>query len=296
MPERTHRPATRRLVTPLLLLLAIVALPRPTSAQLPIEIPEPGERLYEVELSDGSSFVARVAEVEGGTVVFVTTSGTRIEANRRGIRRLSVAEGNVVAGEYWRPDRNGGRLFFAPTGRTLPQGTGYFGTSFLVLPFVAAGITDQITLVFGAPITLGQVTPIYLAPKVRVAKTEHIDLSVGSLVVLSNEDWIDSNVGIAFAGGTFGSDDHALSLGLGWGWAGNDFEDEPVAMIGGELRMGPRAKLITENYILPGGVDNIVSFGIRFIGEHLSVDLGLAGAEGGCCLPLLNMTYAFGNR
>lgn len=107
---------------------------------------------------------------------------------------------------------------------------------------------------------------------------------------------IERNVGIAFVGGTFGSDDNALSLGLGWGFAGDDFDDEPVAMIGGELRMGPRAKLISENYILPGTVDNIVSFGVRFIGERLSADLGLAGADGGCCLPLLNMTLAFGGQ
>ena len=70
--------------------------------------------------------------------------------------------------------------------------------------------------------------------------------------------------------------------------------------LGGEMRVSPRVKLLTENYLLPGEVGRAYSFGLRLIGQRLSVDLGLAGITdvdddgGGCCLPLVNFSYAFG--
>ena len=82
------------------------------------------------------------------------------------------------------------------------------------------------------------------------------------------------------------------------GFSGDDFSNQPVAMIGGEVRTSRRIKLISENYFLPGETGLVWSAGLRIIVERISTDLGLAGfigdGETGCCVPIINFSYAFG--
>jgi hypothetical protein len=230
-------------------------------------------------------------------VVFTTVGGIRVEIERSQIASLAEAEGQAVGGEFWRADPNVSRLFFTATGRSLRRGEAYFGTHLIVLPFVAVGVTDWLTIAGGAPLLFGQVEPLYLAPKIQLIDTDRVALSVGTLHVFLSDDFDDTDVGVAYGVGTFGSRDRALTVGMGFGYAGSDFTSEPVAMIGGELRASRRVKLLTENYFLPGETGALLSAGVRFIGERLSADVGIgaaAGDGGGCCLPLLNLSYAFG--
>ncbi|HVJ26986.1 MAG TPA: hypothetical protein VM493_05560, partial [Vicinamibacterales bacterium] len=62
---------------------------------------------------------------------------------------------------------------------------------------------------------------------------------------------------------------------------------------GGERRVGPHLKLITENYIWQDG-EGILSAGVRFMGERLSADLGLAMPIGeGFVFPVVSFVYVF---
>ena len=254
----------------------------------------PGEALLEIQLVDGSVLFARVAEAEGETIVLVTLGGARIEVERSQIRGVRSAEGRVVDGEFWRKDPNLSRLFFTATGRTLDKGEAYLGTYLIVLPFFAVGVTDRFTIAAGAPLTLGEVEPFYLAPKLQVFRASKAEISVGTLVFFADDD----QVGIVYGVGTFGTDDRAITAGVGFGFAGDEFSSEPVAMIGGETRVSRRIKLITENYFLPGETGVLFSGGIRILGQRFSTDLALGGFlgedEGFCCFPLINFSYAFG--
>ncbi len=275
-------------------LLVIAVLATPVVAQRGVQAFSPGEALYEIRLVDGSVFFARVTAVEGETIVLVTLGGTRLEVERSQIREASLAEGKVVQGEFWREDPNRSRLFFTATGRTLPKGEAYVGTYLIVLPFVAVGVTDRITLAVGAPVLLGTLEPFYVAPKVQLIKTAAAEISVGTLVFFDDEEV----VGVTYGVGTFGTVDKALTLGLGFGFSGDDYSSQPVAMIGGEARVSRRVKLITENYFLPGETGLVYSGGLRFIGGRFSTDVGIVGVAGdgadGCCLPIFNFSYAFG--
>ena len=275
-------------------LLAIAAPATPATAQVEVEALTPGEDLYEIRLVDGSVLFARVTAVEGETIVLVTLVGVRIEVERSQIRMARRAQGSVVKGEFWREDPNSSRLFFTATGRTLRKGEAYVGTYIVVLPFFAVGLTDRITLAGGAPVLFGELEPFYVAPKVQVARTRVADISVGTLAVFFD----DEIVGITYGVGTFGTADHALTVGLGFGFSGDEFSNEPVAMIGGETRVSRRIKLVTENYVLPSEDGLLFSAGLRFIGERFSTDLGVAGFAGdgdsGCCIPLINFSYALG--
>ena len=65
-------------------------------------------------------------------------------------------------------------------------------------------------------------------------------------------------------------------------------------MVGGEHRLTRRIKLVTENYAFEGG--GIASAGVRFLGERLSVDLGLVsplGIDEFVAFPIINFVFKF---
>jgi len=283
----------------LALVLSMVAPSVPVAAQTGAELTA-GEQLYEIRLADGSLLIARVSSVDGDRVTLMTSGGTRVEVERSQIRDVRVAVGRIIEGEFWREDVNSSRLFFTATGRSLEQGQGYVGTYLVVLPFVAVGVTDWFTVGGGAPVLFGEFEPFYLAPKLQLLRTEGAAVSVGALhFVFRGEGFDDGeDVGILYGVGTFGSDKNAVSLGLGFGYAGSDFSSQPVAMLGAEARVSRRVKLITENYFLPDDTGVVLTGGIRYVGERFAADIALAGAAGdgdfGCCIPLLNFSYGFG--
>jgi hypothetical protein len=301
---RFHRPLAP--IVPVLAVAAGLAFgTAPAHAQIPTTLAV-SDTLREVRLVDGSTFYGRIVAVENDRITLETTAGARIEVARGQLRSLRLAEGRMVDGQFWRDDPNKTRLFFAPTGRTLRAGEGYFGVYELFIPFLSYGLTDQITLSGGSPFYLGMfesAPPFYLAPKVQVVSLPQTQVSLGALALFVPRSWgweedESHSLGIVYGVGTFGDGDNALTTGLGWGYADGEFSSRPVLMVGGEARMGRATKLLTENWFVPGADGVVFSGGVRFFGERLSADVGLlgfAGSEGaGCCLPLVNFVYNFG--
>lgn len=296
------RTPRRFLLGALALLALALALPpaaAPAAAQLPERI-EPGDTLVEVRLADGSTLYGRIVEVEGDRIVLQTQAGARVELERAQIRSLAPVRGRIREGEVWMDDPHATRLFFAPTGRSLPAGEGYFGVYELFFPFLTYGITDRVTVTGGTPVFPGAVGEFaYLGPKVLIVDASRTQLSAGVLAGI-----FDGGVsGVAYGVGTWGDTDGAVTAGAAWGFfsgeGNSDVSDRPLLMLGGEARTGRRTKVLTENYFIPGESVAAVSGGIRFWGERLSADAGLAaiiGEETGCCLPLVNFVYSFGKR
>ncbi|MDE2783059.1 MAG: hypothetical protein OXK77_08895 [Gemmatimonadota bacterium] len=275
-------------------LVASPLLPDAIRAQAAVDIPDPGETVYEIQLGDGSVLFARIAELDDEQVVLVTVSGVRLEVDRSQLREIVPARGRVQDGEFWSEDPGGTRLFFTATGRSLARGESYIGTYVVVLPFAAVGVTDRVTLAGGAPVLFGEFEPFYLAPKVQVVRTPTAQASVGTLVFLFD----DEMVGVAYGVGTFGNTDRALSAGLGYFYSGDELVNEPAFMLGGETRVSRRIKLISENYVLPDRVGYVLSGGVRIMGDRFSTEVAVFGAladgDSGCCLPIVNFSYAFG--
>jgi hypothetical protein len=108
----------------------------------------------------------------------------------------------------------------------------------------------------------------------------------------------DYKLGIAYGVATTGTLDSALTIGGGYAYARGDDEGDkggaPLLMIGGEHRITRRTKIITENYFFSDG--GIVSFGWRFMGDHLSVDVGgftPLGVDGFVIAPMVNIVRKF---
>ena len=282
------------LVRPFRFLVAAALIPSAVQAQEVPVIPGPSDTVYEVGLADGSVIIGRITEVDSERVVITTVGGGRLEIARTEVRLLRPATGRVVDGQYWNPDPANTRLYFTSTGRTLDAGEAYIGTYIIILPFAAVGVTDRIMIYGGAPLTVGEFQPYYLGSKVQVVRKPGVQASIGTLAFVYDDDV----AGIAFGVGTFGSEDRAISAGLGYFYSGDDVVNEPAFMLGAESRVSRRMKLITENYILPDAVGVLFSGGVRIIGDRFSAEIGVFGAgvdgEANCCLPLVNFNYTFG--
>jgi hypothetical protein len=205
-----------------------------------------------------------------------------------------------------RADPNYSRLMFAPTGRPLRQGDGYFSDHELVFPGFAAGVTDNLSLAGGVSMIpgLGLAEQLaYFSPKIGFQLSEDAAISVGALFAGTGiDDGMDA-VGIGFVVGTFGKPDASLTLGLGAvrELAGEFAQTEPVVMIGGEVRLSDSVALVSENWLMVGDVPaSEWPFGLalRFFGERLSADVGmvLMGEVLGEGLPIpwVSVSYHFG--
>jgi hypothetical protein len=51
--------------------------------------------------------------------------------------------------------------------------------------------------------------------------------------------------------------------------------EKPLVIIGGEARLSQGIALVSENWVLPGVDEEIISYGIRFFGRKLSIDLAM---------------------
>ncbi|MBW3631029.1 MAG: hypothetical protein KY464_17290 [Gemmatimonadetes bacterium] len=335
--HRQLRPLVRGLGALVLLLLALTAVARPASSQenaAPLRL-APSDTVYELRLQDGSVLFGKVVSADPQQVVLVTQAGVRVELARTQIRAAAPIRGTVRDdGAVWVEDPNSTRLFFGPTGRALRAADGYIGAFELFLPFLSYGLTDRLTIAGGTPIVpeaIGRI--LYLAPKVQVIASERMNVSTGVLAFfdLASDAGADGGeedsdvAGILYGAGTWGSADHAVTAGAGWGFAGSDVQNRPAFMLGGETRAGARVKLITENYMISyretvydnGGVFHapgeqlptvrpreetrymgLLGGGIRIFGERLAGDLGIGigvgDADFHCCVPLVNFVYNFG--
>jgi hypothetical protein len=251
--------------------------------------------LDELLLKDGSRLYGAVERETNDEIVFRTQAGAVVTVRREDIARLRRVEGSIVGAEFWRADPNATRLFFAPTGRALPKGEVYVGVFEFLMPFVQVGITDRFSIGGGTPLVFGfgdgWQRPFWVTPKLQVYTGARAQLSVGTFHVF---DTGGEGGGLAYAVGTFGGRDASVTLGIGGTYTG--FEGGGgVVMAGGERQVARNIKLLTENYVWKGR-DGILTGGIRFFGEQLSADIGLAvpmGVGEFVAFPIVNFVYVF---
>lgn len=281
--------------TVLILALAVVlnALPERLSAQTP-EKAEPTVT-HELRLRDGSRVYGRVTAESESELAFETASGATLTAQRSQIVSLRKVNGEMRNGEFQPADPNNTRLFFGPTGRSLPKGQTYLGVYEFMLPFVQVGVTDWFSIGGGTPLIFGFGDdgfdrPLWITPKLQVFNGRKAQVSVGVFQGFGGGESAGIAYGVATAGGQRGS----LTGGVGVAYNG-DGDRTVVVMVGGDRPMRRNLKFVTENYVWASG-NGIVSAGIRFFGDRLSADLALAtpiGGETGFVFPVFNFVYLF---
>lgn len=294
---------TKRFGPALLLVALMFAAPvsggaqeRPPARPLVIDT-TPAGQIHRITLRDGSQLVGRVTRVQPDSIQFESALGASTIAIASILSVQTERRGEVKYGQYFYANPNATRLIFAPTGRMLAQGEGYFSDYWVFFPGIAVGVTDRLTLGGGMSMIPGvgfdnQV--YYFTPKIGVVKDSNTNVAVGALIASVPGDGDGNTAGILYGVGTRGGPDAQVTGGFGYGFVNGKLADRPMVMLGGEARGSPNVGFVTENYLLPGGV-LILSGGLRFMGRNISVDLALASISGDgesfCCVPFLGFVY-----
>ncbi len=235
--------------------------------------------IYSIELKEGSEIYVRIVEVRQDELL--------LESNTLGELTLKVyyikkIESNNFSldkkGHFWFPNPNATRYFFAPSAINLEKGEGYYQNVYVILNMVNYGITDWLSIGGGFEFIstfsslTGEGSPIaFITPKVGFPVGEKVHLGAGFL----GGFFVEETAGMFYGLGTYGSHDKNLSLGLGWGFVGGEFQENPFITVSGMLRTGRKFSLVTENWFVPvDGYYGIISYGGRFFGPKMSVDVG----------------------
>ena len=283
----------------LLLLLPLLLLPREARAQRAPETP--AERAQHgkldaklrvadsataqtIELHDGQRLLGRIVEVTADSVRFQTSFALITIARAsivdvRDMRQPTRGPG----GELWPADPNATRLFFAPTGRMLESGDGYFSDTYLLFLGWFRGLTDRVTLGAGMSIVPSgdfvENNVFYAMPKVGLVQKPNLNVAVGALVGMAPVDG-NTTFGITYGVATFGAPDASVTAGAGYAFAGGEWTNDPLLMLGLHKRLSRRTAFVSENYIIPNQQDALVSYGLRVFGEKMAVDLALWNVTG----------------
>jgi hypothetical protein len=256
--------------------------------------PSPAQQVH---LRDGSVLFGTIEASDDDHIVFRTIGGAEIRIARDSIVSIAPAKGEVVNGEFRPSDPTATRLLFAPTGRALKRGDGYFGVYEFIMPFVQVGLTDRISIGGGTPLVFGvdeSDRPFWVTPKVQILNTKRAQVAAGVMHIVAPEV---GSLGIAYGVVTTGGPDASLTVGAGAGYRRYEGDNAAttIVMIGGERGLRRGVKFITENYVWTGG-DGILSGGIRFYGDRLSADVALfapIGADDLIVLPMINVVWSF---
>ena len=289
------------LFAPALCLLLLTAIPTQAQSQETLV-----NTLVAITLTDGTQVQGTILRQDKTHITIATSSGLEVKVPRDSI----VSTRNIKSsnGALTHSDPNYSRLMFAPTGRPLRRGQGYWSNYYIFFPGITYGLTNQISMTAGLSVFPGLGLGdqlLSLAPKIALYQNDDFALSAGTLYMSISDE---GGGGMAFLVGTKGSPDKSFTAGLGLGYINEkdepvDFAAHPVILLGSNIRLSDGLALISENWFITGenlGLDEQpIGIALRFFGKDLAVDLGaiIIGKviKEGFPIPWLSAVYHFGD-
>ncbi|MBV6520608.1 MAG: hypothetical protein MNPFHGCM_00726 [Gemmatimonadaceae bacterium] len=244
-----------------------------------------------LRLTDGTQLVGRITRLTADSVTMALRAGS-VTVQRTMVVEVRELPGTAVRnGDFWFPNPHSTRLLFSPTAFPLEKGTGYFSDIYLFFVAVQHGITDRFSLGAGISVFPGinfGDNLVYLTPKLAVVDAPRLKFSLGAFLgaaglVTGELDRDMNSLGILYGVASTGTRESNVSLGLGWGYLGGEMADQPVVMLGAQGRIAKQIALLTENWVLVEGgkTEGILSYGVRFLGERIAVDLAFLNSMEG---------------
>ncbi len=231
-----------------------------------------------ITLKNGDQLTGRIIEVREDEIDFQTQFGV-MQIKMSAVEDIYTADASMMRdGKLWFKNPHTTRLFFSPTGRMLPEGDGYYQNIYLFFNGFAYGVTDNLTLgggmsVFPTDDFLNN-NVFYFTPKFGGQLTENFSAATGVLFIFLpfGEEF---GGGIAYVVGTAGKPDYSFTFGLGIPFSEDNLAETQIILLGTDLRMTERISFVSENWLIPGAEDGVMlSYGLRFFGENIAIDLG----------------------
>jgi len=241
-------------------------------------LPVDTTKTYQIELMDGSEFIGTIISLDSTKLEIKTSSIPKIQISLETVKKMKFIENKMVfRGTTAIPNPNPTRYLFAPSAFNLKKGEGYYQNTYLVLNSINYGITDHFSIggsleLISTFSTIGTGwSPIWMiTPKLGYDVAKNVNIGAGLL--LANMGF-KGGFQLAYGLATYGNPENNVTLAVSTGWANGNYLKNPPITLNGMFRMGRRTSFITENWIVPS-IGNLYSYGVRFFGSKISVDLG----------------------
>lgn len=279
-----------------------------------------------IETVNGTSYYGEIRKLEEGMLTISSTALGLFRIQSNTITKITLSGAYVNRkGVTWFTNPNATRYFFAPSAIPLKKREGYFQNAYLLANSVNVGVTNNITIGGGVVIPL----LFYVTPKVSFRAGKNFYVGGGVLFTQSFLEDFGLSAGIGYGLATYGTYEHNITLGAGYGFA--KFDDEykqtpmPIVTVNAMSRIGRKLSLVTENWLIPRtGYDRettgydpwgqpytqltyenknfysaALSLGLRFMpGVRTSIDFAVVGVhtdpgKNVFLLPYLDFVYKF---
>ena len=242
---------------------------------------------YRITTIDGNEFIGTLVEQDPQKIVLKTSNLGVITIQKINLKSMEIIETEKIKdGAYWADHMQSTRHFWSPNGYGLRKGEAYYQNVWIFFNQFSVGITDNILLgggIIPAFLIAGTPTPVWITPKVSfpVVK-DKVNIGVGGLfATVIGED--NANFGIAYGTATFGPRDKNVTVGVGYGYAGNSWASSPTFSLSYIARVGRKGYFISENYLI--SVDNDYLF-LGMIGGRSILGNSSVGLDYGLVVPI----------
>jgi hypothetical protein len=258
-----------------LFILLAVGLPGTITFAQNDAIADSTTRHVYIETTTGGTISGSVISEDESTVTVRDQAFGTIIVDRSTITKIEFRDqSHYREGQFWYANPAATRYLFGPTAWPLGNGEGYYQNTYLIMNTFFVGAGDNVVIGGGFEIlSLSAGKPVFFfMPKVSIPLSEHAAAGVGVAMAGMPDEGL---VGIGYGVLTLGNRDDNITFGLGYGWSDEEAMDQPIITISGMLRTSRSFALVTENWFVPehGGTFYIISYGLRFMSESLSVDV-----------------------
>jgi hypothetical protein len=263
-------------------------------------------KIYRVELKDGLEMIGHYVKHDSLNLTLRTKQIPIVEIPIQNLLQIEeVPASNFRNGVYWFKNPHATRYFFAPSAFNLEKGEGYYQNAYLIFNSFNVGVTNNFSIgggiemlsLFGAMASNNDFAPIFfLTPKLSFKATENFHYGLGVFYVNAPRIFSENDrvgAGITYAMATIGDRNRNLTIGSGLAFVGKDFSKEPVFTVCGLSRFTKRTAFVTENWLLinNGSLKAVYSYGFRFFGAKIAVDIGFINNKEIASALLLGVPY-----
>jgi hypothetical protein len=252
---------------------------------------EYGSGTWIFTLTDGSIITGKILRKTEYETIVETQNLGKISLPTQKIKSFVQFDDGTVAkdGNFWFKNPNCTRYLFAPSAIQLRKGEGYYQNFYGAGNAVNVGITNNFSMGGGILGPAG----IFLTPKIGTQIMEDVHIAGG--VLIGNGFFpINGNnfgLGIGYAVVTYGSYDHNITIGSGYGFVNSrgetNLQERPMYTASGMTRLGKKFAFVSENWFVPVSGDpfnrgystdyhyeTFFSYACRIMGEKSTLDVG----------------------